>query len=117
MIFQKKTVYFAVWDYYVYVIVTEDFDASADKLKLRSDDADSLNDGTTGGASLHVKDNAESYLLIKPNATVKVVAHESWHCVRRMLEYAGAELDNETTAYHLGYLAGEAHAFSHKRRK
>ena len=117
MIFQKKTVYFAVWDYYVYVIVTEDFDVSARKLKLRDDDAGPYNDGTTGGVSLHVQDNAESYLLIKPNATVKVVAHESWHCIRRMLKYAGAELDNETTAYHLGYLAGEAYAFAHKRRK
>lgn len=117
MIFQKKSIFFAAWDYYVHIIVTNNFDATAHKLKLERDDTDSLDDKTVGGVCFHVKDNGVSYLFIRPKAIVRVVAHEAWHCVCRILEYADAELDNETVAYHLGYLTGEAYAFAHKRRK
>lgn len=37
------------------------------------------------------------------------IAHEAWHVIHRMLKFCGAEIDNETVAYHLGYLVDKIH--------
>lgn len=117
MIFRKKTVDFPAWNYTVHIVVTRDIDAAASKLKLKPENSLPDDYKTSGGVTFHETNNGQSFLFVRPNADVEVAAHESWHCVRRMLEYAGASLDSETVAYHLGYLAGETYAFAHKRRK
>jgi hypothetical protein len=117
MIFRKKTVDFPAWNYSVTVVVTSDINAAAKKLHLIAVDEPPPADKSTGGLSRHGRDCGESYLFVKPGSSINAVAHESWHCVRRMLLYAGAELDSETVAYHLGYLAQKVHVFVHQRRK
>ena len=59
-------------------------------------------------AALHcVAKNGNAHLFFDlSKVSTCIIAHESWHAVRRMLEWAGAELDNEVVAYHLGYIVG-----------
>jgi hypothetical protein len=117
MIFRKKIVEFPAWNYSVIVVVTSNINAAAKKLRLIAVDEPPPANKSTGGLSRHDRDCGESYLFVMPGSSVNAVAHESWHCVRRMLLYAGADLDSETVAYHLGYLAQKVYAFVHQRRK
>src|SRR5277367_3651673 len=57
----------------------------------------------TDAICIHVKGDSRSFVFIQFGCTPGTVAHESWHVVRRMMEYMGVELDNEVVAYHLGY--------------
>lgn len=52
-------------------------------------------------------DGGVSRLFFRLDAGSGTIAHECWHVVRRMFEWAGAELENEMVAYHLGHLVGE----------
>ena len=58
----------------------------------------------TDGIAIHCKDEGRSFVFLKHNASAGNVAHESWHVVRRMMNWLGVDLDNEAVAYHLGYL-------------
>ena len=57
-------------------------------------------------AAMHcIAKNGNAHLIFNTEkANPGILAHESWHAIRGMLEWAGAELDNEVVAYHLGYL-------------
>ena len=57
-----------------------------------------------------------SFIFLKPSCSAGTVAHECWHAVHNMLETMGAELDNETVAYHLGYLVDQVTKLRKKRR-
>jgi len=66
----------------------------------------------SGAMTIHVKDECRSFIFIKQRCSLNIVAHESWHAVRRMMIHMGVELDSETVAYHLGYLVEEIFNFS-----
>jgi hypothetical protein len=106
-----NSVDFAVWRYIVYVVFTSDLQAAADELDLGDH---GLNENTEA-AAVHLEDASATYLLLNPNADSGTVAHESWHAIRRMLTYCGAEIENETVAYHLGFLVGAVAKFQKKR--
>lgn len=114
MIFRKKRVKFSAWNYDVVVVITDNFNDAAKKLKLILPDEPPPARSSTGGITCHDKNDGQSYLFVKPKASVNIVTHESWHCVRRMLIWTGADFDSETVAYHLGYLSGKVHEFAHK---
>lgn len=59
---------------------------------------------TTDGITLWFSKEQLSVIIIQPDASAGVIAHEAWHAVRRMLLHVGAELENEVVAYHLGYV-------------
>jgi hypothetical protein len=63
------------------------------------------------GFVFNVKGEGRSYLFLKSDADEAVVAHECWHIVFRIMEWCGAELDNETVAYHLDHLVEKVYAF------
>lgn len=116
MIFKRKRVSFSIWNYDVDIVITDDFNKAAKRMKLREPQDGPAQDGSTGGITFHEVDNGYSALFIPPKADVKVIAHESWHCIRRMLVYCGAKLDNETVAYHLGFLSQTAYNFSRSKK-
>jgi len=73
-------------------------------------------DNETQGLAVHDTDAPFSFIFLPHNASVGDIAHESWHAVRRMMEYVGAELDNEAVAYHLGYMVQEIFKFVRGRK-
>lgn len=55
--------------------------------------------------AIHVEDRPKSYIFLPRDADAGCIVHECWHVIRRMLvDWCGAELENEIVAYHLGYL-------------
>jgi len=98
-------VFFSVWGYSVFVIFAKDFSEAAKELRLKHTIKDFED---TEAATFHTTNLSESFLFFRPKRHVKVstIAHECWHVVHRMLDYSGAVLDNETVAYHLGFLVG-----------
>lgn len=60
-------------------------------------------------------EDGEATLFFPMDPKPEYIAHESWHAIRYMLEdWAGASLENETVAYHLGYLVGIIHELKSK---
>jgi hypothetical protein len=68
------------------------------------------------GLAIHPKNQPRSFIFFKGNPNPGTIVHESWHVVRRMLEYYGIELDNEVVAYHLGYLVRNIHGMMRGRK-
>jgi hypothetical protein len=93
----------SVWGYSVFVVFAKDFSAAAKELGLKHHTSDFID---TEGATFHTTEQCESFLFFTSKNRVKfsTIAHECWHAVRRLLDYSGASLDNETVAYHLGFL-------------
>lgn len=47
------------------------------------------------------------FIFFRLHPTFGTIAHESWHAIRRLMEWAGIAIDSETVAYHLGYLVDQ----------
>lgn len=112
----KSKIRFPVFDYIVHLIVTDDVTASRQKFdyELGSYDHDAH---TIGMYSWPDNNNAVGYLFLD-SALINygTIAHEAWHCVRIVLERAGAKLENEVVAYHLEYIVNEIHKFLQKKK-
>jgi hypothetical protein len=106
------TVDFSVWRYLINVVFTKNLQGAADELGLGNH---GLNDNTEA-AAIHEEESAVTHVLLHPDADEAAVAHESWHAIRRMLTYCGAETENETVAYHLGFLVGAITKMKKKRQ-
>jgi hypothetical protein len=116
---KKHDVVFDVFGYVVHVIFTTDLQRSRDKYNALLGHS---YDATGAGAFHTYKDERDynSYLFFKWDADVEQITHESWHVIRRMMEFLGAKHENEVMAYHIGHLAGCIHRFQQslsKRRK
>jgi hypothetical protein len=68
---------------------------------------DEVRSGFNGGTHMCRRDFPESWIILPFDAPCSSVAHEAWHAVRRMLDYCGAEQENEVVAYHLGYVVNK----------
>ena len=91
-------------DYTVHMTVTSDVVAARKKM----DSTIGFKYEGSSEVALHdYNDAGDSWLFFSPNPKAGTVAHESWHCVRRMLKWAGAGLDDEVVAYHLEFLVDE----------
>ena len=55
------------------------------------------------------------WLVLGLKPSEDTIAHEAAHAVRHILRYVGARPDDETYAYHLGYLVGRIHKFLAKQ--
>lgn len=105
----ERKVVFPVWsNYTIHIVFTTNI---AESRKARygsageSDGARALHSSAQGG---------HSHLFFRIGDTpVQVIAHEAWHAVRCMLvDFGGVTvMENEVTAYHLGYLVGEVARF------
>src|ERR1700687_3977653 len=91
--------------YQVRVIITKDLDKSA--IGRLSHKPEVHGDGFV----FNVTGEGRSYLFLAHNAPEATVAHECWHIVHRIMDWCGAELDNETVAYHLDHLVEKVYEF------
>jgi hypothetical protein len=108
------TVEFPVFCHYiVHVEITSDIAKAVLKYpptrKVEMDDF-------TGGLVVHNVDEPFSFLFLPYNASVGTIAHESWHVVKRMMNFTGVELDSETCAYHIGFLVDKIFRFVRGRK-
>jgi hypothetical protein len=63
------------------------------------------------GFVFNVKGAGRSYLFLQHDAPESTVAHECWHIVHRIMDWCGAELDNEVVAYHLDHMVEKVYEF------
>jgi hypothetical protein len=96
----EKDIIFPVFvGYRVHIVFTDDI--------RKSRIARYGNDGLSeDAAALHcTAQKGNAHLIFDTvKATPSILVHECWHAVHGLLEWAGADFDNEVVAYHLGYL-------------
>jgi hypothetical protein len=104
----EKLIKFPVWsNYKVEVIFTEDL---LDSYFSRYGEAGLAGNPLTD--ALHTTQSGISQIFYAPTAPARVISHESWHAIFAMFKWAGVEnYDDETIAYHLGWLIGEITEF------
>lgn len=95
--------------YTIYIIFTNDVVVSRKKL---DETIGEVFDCDTALAlhchSILPKHTATAWLIFPFTACAGTVAHECWHAIKRLLDWAGCErYENETVAYHLGFLVNE----------
>ena len=96
------TVKIPALDYHIKVIVTDSVSEYQHSLGI-------CDHGSNPEASHLFGGSHDSMLVFHPFPSPGTVSHEAWHAVRQMMLNAGAELDNELVAYHLGYIVEEVH--------
>lgn len=74
--------------------------------------------------AFHLSYPGHSWLFYPYGAAPGTITHEAWHCIHKLLTFHGAELSEETIAYHLGYIVDRIYKFkweaehgNRKRRK
>ena len=92
--------------YQVRLIISKDLNRSA-KARLST----SPTETNGGGFVFNVKGEGRSYLFLAHDADESTVAHECWHIVHRIMDWCGAELDNEVVAYHLDHMVEKVYEF------
>ena len=108
----ETCVKFDVWsEFKTYIIFTGDLAASR---RRRYETAGAA--GEEGTSALFTRGaGAYGHLFFRYDASAEVIAHECWHAIHAMFAWAGVkDWDNETVAYHLGYLVGRVSAFQAK---
>lgn len=104
----EKTIRFPVFsNYQVKVVFTDDVAAS--KKARYGTDFD-----TSNASAVHCHDETQgvSHIIFDINRACNgTMAHESWHAIYAMMKWAGAGLENEVVAYHLGYLTQRVNDF------
>lgn len=108
----EKRVTFNVWsDYKVYIVFTDDLASSR---IARYETAGVA--GEFGTAALFTRrTGGYGHLFFHKDACARVITHECVHAIWTLFDWAGVkQWDNETLAYHLGYLVGEVSDFQAK---
>src|SRR5208337_1705817 len=108
----EETVKFLCWsDFKVHIIFSNDL---AESRIARYDTAGVAADSSTEALFTRGA-GGYGHLFFKHDACARVIAHECWHAIWWMMMWAGVkDWDNETMAYHLGYLVGRASEFQAK---
>lgn len=96
--------------YTIHVVLTSDLRASH---VSRYGDGGLADDASTA-AFYTSAGTGHSHLFCTKDAPAGILTHEAWHAIYGMFEWAGAELDNESVAYHLGYLVDKIAQFQAK---
>lgn len=111
---RKTKIVFPVFgDYTIHVVVSDDV---CESRKKRDGYFGESFEGTARALhSYSLTRPAESWLFLHGLAKPGSIAHESWHAVYRMMDWAGARIENEIVAYHLDYLVDKV--WKHVRPK
>lgn len=95
---------FPIFNYHFWVCLTDDIEASR---KAQSHWLGAVegyfNPLIDGLHSYNEMEGGTAAIFIKPYSSLGVIAHEVFHALWRMFEYVGANIENETFAYHLSY--------------
>lgn len=103
-------------NYEVVVIITDNIQKSRDKI---NDEIGFICDLEIDCNGLHSYNSGQmkSYILVNSNSTNGVIAHESFHCVSRIMRCIGGKLNKgseESYAYLLTYIVDTIHAIIDK---
>ena len=103
------TIEFPVFgDYFIHVEIFSDLQ----KTLLKYPQTQSIEDEEgTDALTVHPRNEPVSFIFLKYNSSAGTIAHESWHAIRRMMQYFGVDIESETVAYHLGYLVNRITQF------
>lgn len=101
----KDHLAFTPFGFTVDILLTTDVQRSALKLDPAYDG------GATGALWMFNPTTQDACMILPFSPDMGMIAHECWHCVRRMLRFVGAELDNEVVGYHLGYAVNVVYEF------
>lgn len=88
--------------YEIYVILTDDVNNSRSGRSHFLGAWEPSED--TIGVHSGMKDCARSYIFLGYAPDISSVVHEAYHAVWRMMEYIGAQHENEIIAYSLGHI-------------
>jgi len=105
----ERVIRFDVWsEFKIHIVFSSDL---ARARIHRYETAGIASDSST--AALYTRGSGGyGHLFFRPAACAGIITHECCHAIWHMFEWAGVtEWDNETLAYHLGYLVGEASEF------
>lgn len=97
---------FPVFEYEVKVIITSDVNKSR---KLKDKLIGHSMDGECSACHSYDPLYSGAWIFLPNNHDVSLIVHESFHCIRRMFEWASVRMENETWAFHLGYLSNKIH--------
>lgn len=113
---EKKTILKFVYanDFTVNVILTNDIPLSRSKCKILGD---YIPRGERSPGALFAACDNDAYIFLPLRYDIEYVTHESFHCVWHLMDYIGAEHENEIMAYHLSYLVQGISDFYVKLRK
>lgn len=101
----KTCIPFPPYSYRMYIIFTDDLEATAEELvKKKLLAVNHGVDETTGGFTVRFKNQNYVYIILKYDASVNDIAHESYHALCSMFKWIGAVHEEEVFAYHMGYL-------------
>lgn len=114
MIQYKYKINFDIFGYTLNVIYTDNIEESRANLSHKIGRiSPSLNKYTDGLFSYHA-DEPESYIFFVPKSSIGTIGHEASHALWEMFRYYGCELEDETFAYHLGYVIDKCIYFKNK---
>lgn len=105
MINRSTKVLFPVFNgYEVRLILSRDVAATGRRLK---------EDLTDAHAAYITKDDkpGTGWLVLGPDHTPGIIAHEASHAIRDLFKFAGVGTDEEAFAYHLDFLVTRVHKF------
>lgn len=96
--------------YSVEIVVTNDAALSAKKRGcVRADDYVAVH--------LYHEDLKHSSIIVPSRSSAATIAHECWHCARRILMSIDADLENEIVAYLITHLVSEVYRLKRRRAK
>ena len=98
-------------NYLVHAEITNDLYKAMD----RYPETKVIEDRDCEAITVNVVKEPRSFIFLKEGVSPGTIAHESWHVVRRMMNYMDVELDNEVVAYHLGHLVDKICEKAHRR--
>lgn len=111
---KSKSLMIDAFSYRVLIVLTNSIAGSVNKhLGKFPKDA---NISTTNAAGIHVyhPDVPLSMIVLPFEPSIDLLTHETYHCVNRLMNWIGAEHENEVVAYLVGYIASEIAEFAYK---
>lgn len=79
----------------IHVVFTDDWRAEAVKLNA---------DLTDDSIAWTVSEGKAAHIIFPHHPDPDVVAHETFHAIWALMKFAGAEMEEEVVAYHLGHV-------------
>lgn len=110
----KKRFIIKPFPYTVFLVISSDVMESRNKYKKQLGE---YNGVTAEGLHVCFENLPVSYIFLKYDTDIEVVVHEAFHCIWQIMDYVGAKLEEEVTAYHLGALVGDVCSFLAKTER
>jgi hypothetical protein len=104
----RHTIHFPIFGYKIIVVFTADLRRECKRLSREDPDPEAV-------ALTVMNSDGFSHILLPHNTGAESIAHEAFHAVYHLMTRAGAELEDEVIAYHLGHVVGLIHKWRNKK--